>query len=194
MHEIEPHFLWRDDYRASDDGNTPFYNIEHNELYYTNQVYNYVIHPQWDEFGSETLFLKILFADYGRGFAIIELIGEWNDALHNDVMLLKREVIDLLIDAGIDKYILIGEHVYNFHFSDDSYYEEWISDTPDGWIYCLNFHPHVVREWEDNQLTPFFHMDDEVDLPWRKMKPLALFEWVEKQITPTAYLDSPKMR
>jgi hypothetical protein len=31
--------------------------------------------------GSETLYLKILYADYEAGYVVIEFIGEWNDAI-----------------------------------------------------------------------------------------------------------------
>ena len=40
-----------------------------------------------------------------KGFTIIELLGEWNDTLYNDIMYLKREVIDNLISNGIDNFI-----------------------------------------------------------------------------------------
>jgi hypothetical protein len=73
---------------------SPFYEREYSEFEYTNQVYNYLLHPQWDEFGSSTLYLKILYVDYKEGFAIIEMIGEWNDAINNDIMFLKRDVVE----------------------------------------------------------------------------------------------------
>ena len=38
--------------------------------------------------------LKVIYADYELGYAIIEMIGEWNDAIENDIMTLKRDVID----------------------------------------------------------------------------------------------------
>ena len=56
--------------------------------------------PLWDEFGSSTLYMKILMADYQEGYAIIELIGEWNDAIENDIMILKRDVIDNFPKTG----------------------------------------------------------------------------------------------
>ena len=40
-------------------------------------------------------------------------------------MFLKRNIIDELVGEGIDKFIMIGENVLNYHASDDSYYEEW---------------------------------------------------------------------
>ena len=57
----------------------------------------------------------------------MEFIGEWNDYLFNDIMLLK--VIDPLRDGGVSKFVLIGENVPNFHYSDDAYYEEWFDDV-----------------------------------------------------------------
>lgn len=74
-----------------------------------------MIHPQWDHFGSNTLYIKILFVDYAEGFCIIELIGEWNDALYNDIMQLKREVLEILMDCRINRFVIIGENVMNFH-------------------------------------------------------------------------------
>ena len=125
MQDIEPFYNWSGYYSAAQDERSPFYGTEYSEFEYTNTVYNYYIHPQWDQFGSNTLYLKILFAEYERGFAIIELIGEWNDALYNDIMFLKRDVIESMLGEGINKFILIGENVLNFHGSDDCYYEEW---------------------------------------------------------------------
>src|SRR3954470_11188825 len=104
MQDIEPHFRWRDLYQSEHDDNSPFFDREYSEFEYSNKIYNYFIHPQWDEFGSPTLYAKIIFADYAEGYAIIELIGEWNDAISNDVMWLKREVAEILIDKGINKF------------------------------------------------------------------------------------------
>ena len=129
MHEIEPYYKWRDDYIASEDEYSPFYATEYNEFEFDKQIYNYLLHPQWDSFGSNTLYLKVLFVDYDRNYAIIEFIGEWNDAINNDIMLMKRELIDLMVDNGINKFVLIGENVLNFHSSDDCYYEEWFQEV-----------------------------------------------------------------
>ena len=105
MHAIEPHFNWRNLYVASEDYRSPFFEREYSEFEYTNKVYNFLLHPQWDDFGSETLFIKIIFADYDSGFAVIEMIGEWNDCIENDIMNLKLEVFEIMIDS----YILFGE-------------------------------------------------------------------------------------
>jgi len=132
MHTIEPYWNWRNLYTAEEDERSPFYGREYSELYYTDAIYDHYIHPQWDNFGSNTLFLKILFVDYDDGYAFIELIGEWNDTLYNDIMTLKREIIDELITEGVTKFVLLGDNVLSFHSSDDSYYEEWSEDVEDG--------------------------------------------------------------
>ena len=108
MHFVEPHFGWRGYYTAEDDPQSPFYGRVYSEFEFEHRIYNYVIHPQWDTIGSETLFIKILFIDYQDGYSIIELIGEWNDAIENDIMTLKRDIIDTLIHEGINKFILVA--------------------------------------------------------------------------------------
>ena len=64
MHEIEPYFNWRHLYTAEEDPQSPFYKRTYSEFEFSQTVYNYYIHPQWDDFGSRTLYLKILFTDY----------------------------------------------------------------------------------------------------------------------------------
>ena len=155
MHAIEPHFNWRNLYVASEDYRSPFFEREYSEFEYTNKVYNFLLHPQWDDFGSETLFIKIIFADYDSGFAVIEMIGEWNDCIENDIMNLKLEVFEIMIQEGIDKFIMIGENVLNFHSSDDCYYEELFDELEDGWMVFLNFHPHVLEEFSDPPRNQF---------------------------------------
>ena len=129
MHDIEPYYNWRHLYTAEEDSKSPFFGRTYSEFEFTQTVYNYYIHPQWDDIGSQTLYLKVLYADYEIGFAIIELIGEWNDAIENDIMTLKRELIDKMLFQGISKFIMIGENVLNFHSSDECYYEEWYEDV-----------------------------------------------------------------
>lgn len=184
MHTIEPFYNWRHLYIASEDERSPFYGREYSELEYSNTIYNYYIHPQWDDIGSETLYIKELFADYDERFAIIELLGEWNDAINNDIMLLKRDIIDELIYNGINKFILIGENVLNFHESDDSYYEEWFDDIGDeGWIVGLNFREHVLKEFKRAHLDYYFITGGELDdFHWRKFSPGQVFGNVMKVI------------
>ena len=123
MHNIEPFYNWRHIYVSEEDSRSPFFGRTYSEFEFSQTVYNYYIHPQWDDFGSKTLYLKIIYVDYELNFAVIELIGEWNDAIENDIMELKREVMDLLYKQGIVKYILIAENVLNFHSSDKEYYQ-----------------------------------------------------------------------
>ena len=67
----------------------------------TSRCTTILLHPQWDSFGSNyALFEGAIYVDYDRNFCIIEFIGEWNDAINNDVMLMKREIIELMIDEG----------------------------------------------------------------------------------------------
>ena len=134
MHTIEPYAGWLQYYDSSNDEHSPFHGKEYNYELYTETIYGYYIDPAWDYFGSETLYLKTLYADYDQGFVVLEFIGEWNDTINNDIMTLKRDVIELLMAAGVNKFILLCEHVLNFHGSDDSYYEEWFDEVEEGWI------------------------------------------------------------
>lgn len=183
MHDLEPYYNWRDYYTADSDPKSPFFGREYSEFSFSDTIYNHYIHPQWDNMGSPTIYIKILFADYLKGFAIIELIGEWNDAIHNDIMTFKRDIADHLQEEGIYKFILIGENVLNIHTSDDCYYEEWYEDIreEDGWVCFINFREHIVSEMKDIGIHHFVHIEDELqDFYWRKFKPLQLFETVEK--------------
>jgi hypothetical protein len=180
MHFIEPFFNWRGYYISSDDVVSPFYEREYSEFEFSNRIYNFLIHPQWDYFGSSTLFLKVLYADYDEGYAIIELIGEWNDAIENDIMVLKRDVIEPMMHEGINKFILIGENVLNFHSSDDCYYDEWFEEVEEGWIATINFHEHVVKEFIAANIDQYFVFGGELEeIEWRTYLPTNLFTKIE---------------
>lgn len=183
MHLIEPYERWRELYAAEEDPRSPFFGRTYSETEYQNTIYNYYIHPQWDEFGSSTLYCKIIYADYVEGFAIIELIGEWNDCLYNDIMYLKRDLADALILEGITKFILIGENVLNFHYSDDSYYEEWFEDVGEGWIICMNFRDYVLQEMKRARID-YYVMFGEMfqNISWRVMQPQQLYAWVSERM------------
>lgn len=184
MHSIEPYFNWRHLYIASEDPNSPFYNRVNSEFEFTDSVYNYLIHPQWDTMGSPTLFLKILFVDYEEEYAIIEFIGEWNDAIENDIMTLKRDIVEPIMKLGINKFILIGENVLNFHYSDDCYYEEWFDEVEDGWIAMVNFHDHVLIELERARVDHYLVMGGELEeIDWRTHQPKAFFDRIEALVT-----------
>lgn len=182
MHDIEPYFQWRDAYIASEDRRSPFYGRDYDEFYFTNAIYNYFIHPQWDAFGSSTLYMKILYADYDLHYAIIELIGEWNDCIYNDIMTLRREITDLLQEEGINRFILVCENVLNYHAAEDNaYYEEWYEEVSDreGWVAIVNPLEHVEREMLTYGLQDYVHVLSGSE--WRGRKPRALLKWVEEQ-------------
>lgn len=186
MHTIEPYYSWQNLYEASDDPRSPLFGAENDLNAYTNTIYGYYIHPQWDPLGSDTLYLKILFADYDTDHvAIIEFIGEWNDAIENDVMNLKRFIIDPLVNEGVRRFILIGENVFNFHGSDDEYYAEWFDDVDDdgGWIAAVGFQEHVQREMAVYHLDSYINFGGQLDtLPWRTMQPPQLTHVVDSLI------------
>lgn len=178
MHKIEPYYNWRDYYIASEDKRSPFFGREYSEFEFSHTVYNYYIHPQWDHIGSETLYIKILYVDYFKQFAIIELIGEWNDSINNDIMLLKRDIVDHLLKEGIDKFILIGENILNFHGDDDCYYEEWYEDIKDseGWIVAINFREHVRQEMQSVSIPYYIIFGEHLNtVNWRTLKPIHFF-------------------
>lgn len=182
MHNIEPYYHWINLYSSTEDRLSPFYGREYSEFTFTNSIYNYYIHPQWDEFGSNTLYVKVLYADYDEQYAILELIGEWNDAIQNDVMYLKRQLIDAMTKEGIVKFIILCENVLNFHGSDDCYYEEWKDDIADefGWIVFMNTLEHVYREMENYQLHFYVNFGEKFNgIHWRKMSPQTLLQVTE---------------
>jgi hypothetical protein len=185
MHEIEPHYNWRQLYVAEDDPLSPFYGREYSEFELSQVIYNHYIHPQWDGFGSNTLYMKIIFVDYERHFCVIELLGEWNDAIYNDVMYLYRNVVEDLIRNDIRYFILIGENVLEFHSDTSDYYEEWFDNLDsDGWIIGLNFREHVIREFTDSNIDYYLAFGGSFDeMAWRSLMPDQLFEKVEKLIT-----------
>jgi len=188
MHSVEPYYHWRNLYIASEDDESPFYGREYSEFEFENKVYNFLIHPQWDSIGSETLFIKIIYVDYEASYCIIELIGEWNDAIENDIMTLKRDIIDELTKMDITKFILIGENVLNFHSSDDCYYEEWIDDIEDGWVALVNFHEHVTSEMSQVGIDQYFILQGEMDMiDWRTYLPHQLYKKVKKIVKQRLY-------
>jgi hypothetical protein len=186
MHKIEPYYNWLNDYNPAEDERSPFYGKEYNYDQYSETIYGYYIDPAWDCIGSETLYVKILFTDYERGFAVIELIGEWNDTLHNDIMHLKRNIIEHLLLQGVSKFILLGESVFNFHGSGDEYYEEWFEDVEDtdqfdvpGWIAAVNFPDFVQQELMNFNIDSYINMGGTLEINnWRTMRPKQFCNYV----------------
>lgn len=182
MHLIEPFYNWRHIYISEEDKRSPFYGRQYSEFEFSQTVYNYYIHPQWDDFGSRTLYLKIIYVDYELHFAVIEMIGEWNDAIENDIMELKREVIEKLQDEKINKFILVTENVLNFHSGDKDYYEEWFDEVTDdnGWIIALNMPEQTQQDFKKRKLNYYIEL---MNLPeWRTYKPYHLFKKVDDEL------------
>ncbi len=182
MHEIEPFYNWRHIYISEEDERSPFYGREHSEFEFSQTIYNYYIHPQWDDIGSRTIYVKVLMADYDEGYAIIEMIGEWNDAIENDIMTIKRDMIDAFQEQGIYKFILIAENVLNFHSGDADYYAEWYEEVMDneGWIICLNMPESSQYEFRKKKLYQYIELMEIEN--WRVYKPIHLFRLIDQQI------------
>ena len=184
MHSIEPHYSWHDFYMSANDIYSPFYQREYSEFTFSNSVYDHFIHPQWDEFGSQTLYIKILMADYEQQYCIIEMLGEWNDLLYNDIMFLYREVIETLLENNIKYFILIGDNILNFHGDTNDYYEEWFDNIGDGWIVGLNFRDFVIQEFEQINIDYFIGFNGEFnEVQWRQFSPNQLFMKINNEIT-----------
>lgn len=183
MHEIEPFYRWLTYYDPSGDPHSPFEGKEYNYDVYSETVYGYYLAPGWDFMGSETLYMKVLYADYDTGYVILEFIGEWNDAINNDIMHLKRNIIEHFQLYNINKFILIGENVFNFHGSDDCYYEEWFEDVEDGWIAMVGFRDFVLDEMKNYNIDYYVNFGGTLQIDnWRTMKPQIFYQLVEQQI------------
>jgi hypothetical protein len=182
MQDIEPYYNWRHLYIAAEDELSPFFGTIYNEFEYTQTLYNFYIHPQWDFFGSKTLYMKIIFVDYEQHFAIIELIGEWNDAIENDIMTIRRNITDILFEQGIFKFIIISENVLNFHSSDDSYYQEWHEQLEDdnGWVVVLNMPEQSKYDFKKARITHYISFLELIQ--WRTLKPEMIFQLIDNEI------------
>jgi hypothetical protein len=182
MHEIEPFYNWRHIYISEEDERSPFYGTQHSEFEFTQTIYNYYIHPQWNDFGSRTLYMKVLMADYDEKYVIIELIGEWNDAIENDIMSI-RVITDAFFKEGITKFIFVAENVLNFHSSDKEYYQEWFEEVTDekGWIVCLNMPVQTQYDFVKARLNYFIELK-EID-NWRIYKPIHLFRLIDNELS-----------
>lgn len=192
MHDIEPYSNWQKYYNSSEDPRSPFFEKVYNFDQYSDSIYGYYIDPAWDFMGSETLYIKILYADYHAGFTIIEFLGEWNDTINNDIMHFKRNIVDEQLAVGINKFILIGENILNFHGSDDSYYEEWFDEVEDvddqerqgpGWIAAVSFPDFIQDELKKYHIDQYINMGGTLQLSnWRTLHPRTFFDIVDKLI------------
>ena len=181
MHDVEPHYGWLKFYSNEQDPNSPFHEVVHNLFEFDRAVYNYAAHPLWEYIESESLLVKILYANYEQGYAIVEFLGEWNDLFENDYRLLAENCLTYLIDAGINKFVFICENVFHIYLDADDYYEAVQEELEDGWICLLRAREHVQRELREYNIDSYFYWSAELDaLPWRKLKPTQLFEIVER--------------
>lgn len=184
MHTIEPYHGWLNYYDSSLDDQSPFHGKEYNYDLYSETIYGYYIDPGWDFMGSETLYMKVLYASYAEGYVILEMIGEWNDAINNDIMIFKRNIVEHFLHMGISKFILVGENVMNFHGSDDCYYEEWFEEVEDGWIALVNFTDHVIDEMRNYNIDMYLNVGGTLQISnWRTVTPMAFFMKVDQLIT-----------
>lgn len=184
FHEIEPFYGWLNLYNHEMDPNSPFHEVEHNMFYYDRSVNQMPAHPLWDTIGSESLLIKILYAQYDEGYAIIELFGEWNDLYENDYKLLAENCLTYLLDCGINRFILICENVFHAYFETDDYYEALQEELEEGWIALVKPRQNVLEELEAYNLTHYFYQSPLLDdLKWRKLKPFQLFELIESRVT-----------
>ena len=110
------------------------------------------------------------------------MIGEWNDAIENDIMELKREVMDLLGKQGIIKFILITENVLNFHSSDKEYYMEWYEEVSEenGWIVALNMPEATQQDFKKKKLNYYIELMELIE--WRAYKPYHLFRKIDDEL------------
>lgn len=179
MQNIEPYYNWRHIYTSEEDEHSPFHGVVHSEFAYEKTIYNFYIHPQWDDFGSKTLYCKILYTDYDLQVAIIELIGEWNDAIENDIMTLKYELTDELLSKGIIYFVLIGENVLNFHSGEKDYYEAIFEELNEegGWMVILNLSKVAQYDFVKEKLNRYIELIEVPD--WRVFKPHHLFRKVK---------------
>jgi hypothetical protein len=179
MHTLEPYYNWQHIYVSEHDSRSPFFGKEYSEFAFSQTIYNYYIHPQWDDFGSRTLYCKVLLSDYEEGYAVIELLGEWNDAVENDIMVFKRAVLEHFQNESIRKFILIAENVLNFHSDGTDYYEELSAELQEinGWALCLNMPQQSEIEFKQAGNHHFMEL---FNIPeWRSYRPFHLLNKVE---------------
>lgn len=181
---IEPFYGWLHLYSHESDTRSPFHHIEHNLFEYDRHIYTFNAHPLWDTIDSESILLKILYADYQVGYAIIELLGEWNDLFENDFKLMCENCLTYLLDEGINKFIFICENVFNVFLERDDYYEAFSEELSDeGWMCLLKARPNVLADFNDYNIGRYFYWNSQFDtLQWRKLQPWQLFDLIENSM------------
>jgi hypothetical protein len=183
--DIEPYFGWLHLYSHEQDEHSPFHDVEHNLFEYDRHIYTFNAHPLWDTIDSESLLVKILYVDYHTGFAIIELLGEWNDLFDNDFRLLIENCLQYLTDFEVYRFIFICENVFNIYLQDDDYYQAFYEDLieNEGWMCLLKARPMVIEEFERYNIGRFFYWNAQHDeLKWRKLHPLQLYQTIDQSM------------
>lgn len=183
LHHIEPFYGWLGIYSHEKDERSPFHQVEHNMFYFDRSINRIPAHPLWDEIGSESLLIKILFVDYAARYAIIELFGEWNDLFDNDFKLLAENCLTYLIDHGVNQFIFVCENVFHAYPDKDDYYQAMQEELEDGWMCILRARENVWEEMKDYQISHYFYQSSTLDeIPWRKLKPSQLYFLVESRM------------
>jgi hypothetical protein len=179
--EIVPFGGWLHWYNPVADSHSPFQPPGEDERY----IYTFRAHPAWDSIDSESLLLKILYADYSNGYAVIELLGEWNDLFENDFRLLVQNCLEVLEQAGITRFVLICENVFQAYFQDTEYYEAFqdVLMENEGWIFLLRIRNDVLQELNRYGLDQYFYWSEELQyIAWRKLHPAKLFQLVNRVV------------
>lgn len=183
LRDVEPFYGWLDVYDAENDPNSPFHEVVHSEFEYDRYMNNIPVHPLWDDIQSDSLLVKVLYADYERAYAIIELFGEWNDLYQNDFKLLAENCLTYFVDAGINQFILVAENVFNGYFEADDYYEAMQDELGSGWMCLLRLRPSVAEELEAYHIGQYFFRSEICDeAEWRKMKPFQLYTLIRSRL------------
>lgn len=183
LHDFEPFFGWLAMYNHEMDERSPFHEVEHNQFYYDRSVNQIPAHPLWDDFGSESLLIKIQFVDYQEGYAIIEFFGEWNDIYDNDFKLLCENVLSFLLDFEVNKFIFIVENVFHAYMGADDYYQALEEELGDGWISLLKTRREVKEDMQEYGIDQYFYFNPNLDqLAWRKLKPFQIYSLVANRL------------
>jgi len=183
---VEPYHGWLMYYENASDERSPFHDVEHSLFHYDRQIYTFAAHPLWDTIQSESLLTKILYADYERGTAVVELLGEWNDLFENDFRMLRQQLSDPLYQEGIQKFIFICENVFNAYVEGNDYYQELAEflEEEEGYLVLLRCRDNVKEDLKAYGIDEFFFWSPQLDsLNWRKLKPWFLLDAVDEQMT-----------
>ncbi len=180
---IEPFYGWLEYYSHDRDDRSPFHDVEHSLFEFDRSINRIPAHPLWDDFGSESLLVKILYADYERKFAILELFGEWNDLYDNDFKLLSENCLALMAEKGIRYFILICENVFHGYFESDDYYQEFVENLEDGWMCAIRLREELQEEMIHYGINGYFFWSPMLDdIPWRTIKPKRIFHLVSGRL------------